>query len=372
MTTTDIYTRLGARPVINASGNTTVWGGSTPSPAVRHAMEEASSYWVEMEELLERSGELIADLLGVEAAYPTAGCYSALVLSSAALMTGKDPDKMAQLPDTTGMKNELVFQAAESYAYDRSYTTPGAKLVKVGDESGCTVDEMEAAIDPNTAAIVYFVKKDWSETLVSYDDAVGLANKHGLPILADCAAQIYPLSYFRQNAQKADLACFGGKYMGAPHSTGFLCGKKELVEAAVGHGFIAPGKPFGRAMKMDRQEIIGLATALSEWYSADHEERILIAGGKLGIIDDAVRNLSVVTDTSMPHDDGFAAISLHVDLNTKALGKDAARVVEELSNMTPRIRAEAQGPDTLVFVAHNLQDGESEIIADSLRAALTE
>ncbi len=371
MTTMDIYTRLGSRPVINAAGNTTVWGGSSPSPAVQRAMDEAGNYWVEMEELLEKSGELIADLLGVETAYPTAGCFSALVLSTAALVTGKDPDRMAQLPDTTGLKNELVLQAAQSYAYDRSYTTPGTKLVKVGDEDGCTIEQMEAAIGPETAAIVYLVNKDRNGSLVSYDGAVELAHKHDLPILADCAAQIYPLDYFRSNAQKADLACFGGKYMGAPHSTGFLCGKKDLVEAAVGHGFIAPGKPFGRAMKMDRQEIVGLATALSEWFSTDHEERILIAGGKLGIIEDGVRGLDVVTHTAMPRDDTFTAIALHVELDTATLGSDAAQVVEDLSNMTPRIRAEAKGPGTLEFVAHNLQDGEPDVVADSLREVLS-
>ncbi|MCY4529516.1 MAG: hypothetical protein OXD46_10875 [Chloroflexi bacterium] len=368
---TDIYTRLGARPVINASGNTTIWGGSTPSPTVQRAMDEANGYWVEMEELLEKSGELIAEALGVEAAYPTSGCFSALVLSTAALMTGSDPEKMAQIPDTTGLKNEFVFQEAQSYGYDRAYSVPGGILMKVGDENGCTVEEMEAAIGPSTAAIVYFVNRTDPDTVVSYDDAARLAGDHGLPILADCAAQIYPIDYFLENAQKADLACFGGKYMGAPHSTGFLCGRKDLVDAAVGHGFIAPGKPFGRAMKMDRQEIVGLVTAVSEWFAMDHEERLLIAGGKLGIIEDAVSGLDSVAATSTVASDNYMAISLNVTLDTKALGKDAPGVIEALGEMTPRIRADAAGDDTIVLVAHNINDGEPEIVAESLRTALS-
>ena len=367
---TDIYTRLGARPVINASGNTTIWGGSTPSPAVQRAMDEASGYWVEMEELLARSGEVIAEALGVEAAYPTSGCFSALVLSTAALMTGSDPDKMAQLPDTTGLKNEFVFQEAQSYGYDRAYSVPGGKLIKVGDEDGCSIEEMEAAIGPSTAAIVYLVNRNNTESVVSYDDAAQLAHDHGLPILADCAAQIYPIDYFLNNAQKADLACFGGKYMGAPHSTGFLCGRKDLVDAAVGHGFIAPGKPFGRAMKMDRQEIVGVVTAVSEWFAMDHEERLLIAGGKLGIIEDAVRGLDSVSATSISASDNYMAIALNVTIDTKALGMDAPGVIAALSGMTPRIRADAAGDETLTLVAHNLTDGEPEIVAESLRTAL--
>ncbi len=367
---TDIYTRLGARPVINASGNTTIWGGSTPTPAVQRAMDEASGYWVEMEELLARSGEVIAEALGVEAAYPTSGCFSALVLSTAAIMTGSDPDKMAKLPDTEGMKNEFVFQEAQSYGYDRAYSVPGGKLIKAGDENGCTIKEMEAAIGPSTAGIVYFVARTNTDSMVSYDDAANLAHDHGLPILADCAAQIYPIDYFLDNAQKADLACFGGKYMGAPHSTGFLCGKKDLVDAAVGHGFIAPGKPFGRAMKMDRQEIVGVVTAVSEWFAMDHEERLLIAGGKLGIIEDAVSGLSTVESTSIAASDNYMAISLNVALDTQALGKDASGISEALGSMNPRIRVDAIGDDSLVLVAHNLRDGEPEIVAEGLRSAL--
>ena len=91
----NVYTRLGARPVINAGGNTTVWGGSTPSPVVMKAMEDAGKSFVEMEELLEASGARIADLLGAEAAYAAAGCYAALVLSTAACITGNDPEKAA-------------------------------------------------------------------------------------------------------------------------------------------------------------------------------------------------------------------------------------------------------------------------------------
>ena len=118
----NVYERIGARPVINAGGNTTLWGGSTPSPEVMQAMLEAGESFVEMEEVLAASGDHLAKLLGVEAAYPTAGCYAALVLSTAACLTGNNPDKMEQLPDTTGMKDEIVLQQCQRYGYDRAYT----------------------------------------------------------------------------------------------------------------------------------------------------------------------------------------------------------------------------------------------------------
>ena len=125
----EVYTRLGVRSVINAQGNRTVLGGSMPTPAVKAAMDQADGSYVKMQELLDRSGEFITDLLGVEAAYVTSGCAAALALSSAACIAGDDPDRIAQLPDVTGLKHEIVIQKAQRYSYDRSYTVPGGRLV---------------------------------------------------------------------------------------------------------------------------------------------------------------------------------------------------------------------------------------------------
>ena len=156
----NVYSRLGAVPIINAAGNSTAMGGSTPTPIVKQAMEEAEQHFVDMEELLEKSGDHIASLVGAEAAYVTAGCYAAMVLSTAACMTGNDQEKMDQLPDTTGMKDEVIIQAKQRYGFDRAYTIPGSKLVIAGDENGCTTEQLEAAIGPQTAAVIHFVSPD--------------------------------------------------------------------------------------------------------------------------------------------------------------------------------------------------------------------
>ncbi len=230
------YDELGVRRVINASGNQTVLGGSSPSPEVLRAMEEATRTYVEMDELLKKSGEYIAGMLGTEGAYVTSGCAAALALSAAACIAGKDPERMLQLPDTTGMKNEIVLQKKQRYSYDRSYTVTGGKLVEAGDENGCTPRQLEAAIGPKTAAIAYFIQPDWGDSVVSLEDTVKIAHEHGLPVIADAASQIYPLDYFRRNAQSADLVCFGAKYIGAPHATGFVVGKKDLVDTVMPTG----------------------------------------------------------------------------------------------------------------------------------------
>ena len=365
----NVYTRLGARPVINAGGNTTVWGGSTPSPVVMKAMEDAGKSFVEMEELLEASGARIADLLGAEAAYAAAGCYAALVLSTAACITGNDPEKAAQLPDMTGLKSEVVLQQRQRYSYDRAYTVPGSKLVLAGDDDGTTADQLERAIGPDTAAVAFLVKADRDDSVVGLEETVDIAHARGVPVIADAAAQIYPIDYLRRNAQSADLVCFGGKYMGAPHSIGFVCGKKEMIQAVTAHGFIGP-RPFGRGMKADRQEIVGLVTALEEWVKTDHEERLVRYGVRFSAIERAVQGVSGVKETRVVPTNNFVGLMLHLALDTDKLGKTATDVFNELLDTTPRIRLAVEGEDTLTVNVHTLNEGEEHIIADRLRDLL--
>ncbi|MCZ6678983.1 MAG: aminotransferase class V-fold PLP-dependent enzyme, partial [Candidatus Poribacteria bacterium] len=332
----NVYTRLGARPVINATGNQTTRGGSTPSPLVRQAMEEASSSYVEMDELLEKSGDHIASLLGVEAAYVTAGCYAAMVLSSATAMTYNDPDKRDQLPDTTGLKNELIFQKNQRYGYDRAYTVPGSKLVIVGDDDGCTPKKFENAIGPNTAGIIYLVQAE-SSSGVSLREAIEIAHRNNVIAIGDAAARIYPLDYFRRNAQSADLVCFGGKYFNAPHSTGFVVGKKHLIEEVRAHGFIGP-RPIGRGMKVDRQEIIGLVTAVDAWCSMDHEKRSREQDARYADVSHALEGISGVSTEVVYNEQSHTLSNLHITFEPKTVGKNAQDVADALDVGTPRIR----------------------------------
>ena len=365
----NVYERLGARPVINAGGNTTIWGGSTPSPEALQAMHEAGNSFVEMEELLEATGAHIADLLGSEAAYATAGCYAALVLSTAACITGNDPDKAAQLPDLTGLKSEIVLQQRQRYGYDRAYTVAGPKLVLAGDDNGTSTQQLEDAIGPDTAAVAFLIQSDLDDSVVSLEETIEIAHGSGVPVIGDAAAQIYPIETLRRNAQSADLVCFGGKYMGAPHSTGFVCGKQEMIDAVAAHGFIGP-TPFGRAMKVDRQEIMGLVAALEAWIDADHEERLVSYGVKFSAIERAVQGVSGVRETKVVPVSSYVGLMLHVVLDTDKLGKSAADVYDELLEGTPRIRVAAEGDDTITVNVHTLNEGEEHVIADRLRDLL--
>ena len=113
-----VYERLGVRPVINARGMNTMAGGSLMPRPVLEAMAEAATAFVDLAELNARAGERIAALIGVEAAHVTSGAAGGLLLAAAACLAGTDPDRIRQLPDTTGMANEIVIQTCQRFQYD--------------------------------------------------------------------------------------------------------------------------------------------------------------------------------------------------------------------------------------------------------------
>ena len=120
-----VYEEIGVRRVVNAAFCLTVLGGSTLSKEMMEAAHEANRYFVEMGELCEKAGEIIAGITGAEAAHITTGAFCGLVQSAAACIAGKDPDKMRRLPDTTGMKNEVIIQRNLRIVFDRAMEVAG-------------------------------------------------------------------------------------------------------------------------------------------------------------------------------------------------------------------------------------------------------
>src|SRR5438477_6329770 len=198
-----VFQQLGVTPVINARGNQTVLGGTTPSARVRRAMLDAERYYVDMAKLLERSGQIIAKVLGAEAAYVTPGAAAAMAIGTAAAIAGSDPNKIAQLPDTTGLRSKVLIQKQHHYHYEHVVTVPGAKLVEVGG----TPAELDEALSHDDVAEVLFVGHlNGAPGTVPLKEVIEIAHKHNVPVLVDAAGRIFPLQLFRDYAQSgADL-----------------------------------------------------------------------------------------------------------------------------------------------------------------------
>jgi len=368
-----IYEELGVRPVINATGgNMTFLGGSILSPEVNEAMREANRYYVDMKELLDRTGQIIAELLGAEAAYVTSGCCAALALGTAACIAGSDPEKIERLPDVAGMKHEVLIQKGLRNKYDRCLTVPGARLVEVGDDSGTRSEQIEAAIGPLTAAI-HYLAPGGSAGMVPLEEVIGIGKRHDVPVIVDAAAQVYPVENLRKYpAMGADLVCYGAKYVGAPNSAGILCGRKDLVESAALQGFIGfetgPCRSFGRPLKLDRQEIIAVVVALRKWMAMDHRARFEGYDRRARSLQRTLEGISGIEVT--PELTEGLATSLHVRLNESALGKTASEIADALQEGDPSIWVHTHADTIMVSVA-TIMDGDEQVIADRLKGLLS-
>ena len=366
-----IYTKLGVRPFVNAQGHGTFVGGRNHA-AVQQAIESAGHLFVDTRELQASAGEYIADLLGVEAALPTPGCAAAVMFSIAGCMAGDDVEKQRRLPDTTGMKGQVVLQTPHRYGANRMYEVPGATIVYAGTGDRCTADDLAAAIGPDTAAVGYEVRStdhpDWTDGTLPIEDAVRVAHEKGVPVIADAASRSDPPDYMRHNALSADLVCFGAKYFGGPNNGGFLCGRRDLVEAAAAHSFVGDVQvedmmPWGRGHKLDRISIVGTVAALEEWLTADHEDRVIEYRRRIAVVQDALSGIAGV-DTR-PSDDGN-----EVDVVLSApIAKTAEQVVAELDEGDPRVKVNGSG-NTVNVAVFPLNPGDETIVAERLAAVL--
>lgn len=266
----EIYRKLGVRPVIHGAGTTTRYGGSLLRPEALEAMREASRALVNIDELNEAAGAAIARMLGAEAAFVTAGASAGLVLQTAACIAGDDPAKMARLPDSRGMRNEIVIQRAHRFAYDQTYRVAGGVLVEIGLARRTQAFELEEAITDRTAAVAYLVSPFTSPPgILSVEQVIGIAHRRGVPVIVDAASMLPP----RENLTKflrlgADLVSFsGGKGIRGPQSTGIVAGRRDLVRAVALNA--SPNQAVGRAAKTSKEEIAGLVVALERFLAED-------------------------------------------------------------------------------------------------------
>lgn len=374
-----IYAELGMRPVINCSGfHLTVLGGSILAPKILGVMEDANRYFVDMREILQKSGEIIAQLVSAEAALVTTGCSSAMMLGVAAAMAGKDPEKAARLPDATGMKDQIIIQSGQRYKYDRALTFAGAKLVEVGKPEQTTAAEIEAAINDKTLAL-HYVASGNQEGIVPIEELIRIGKKRNVVVIVDAAGQVYPVDKLQKyNALGADLVAYSSKYFGGPNSTGFLAGRKDLLDAAMMHSSIGfeygPPRTIGRAMKVDRQEIVAVVTALRDWMEMDHEERFATYQQRAERL---TRALGAIPNIEISLH-GEPVTGVRIKLDTEQIGKSTSQITDELKAGDPSIwfhwdlsmYVKLQEPNSMVFSVETIEDGDEPLIAEALRAVV--
>ncbi len=254
----NIYTRIGVRPFINARGTWTYLSGSLELPEVKAAKQQAAQHFVDIFELQRAAGRQLAELSGAESGMVTSGAAGAMASATAACIAGTDPAKIWQLPDTTGLKHEVVMFGGRS-AFDSAIRLVGAKLVIAHSH-----DELRGAINDKTAMIYTTALGERLEK------AIAIAKETKVPLLLDDAAGIPPIENLRLYARMGcDLYAFsGGKGLSGPQCSGLLLGRKDLIDAALANTSPWEGAVC-RAMKVGKEEIMGCLAAVEAWTKMD-------------------------------------------------------------------------------------------------------
>ncbi|UVI32785.1 aminotransferase class V-fold PLP-dependent enzyme [Paenibacillus spongiae] len=267
-----IYSRLGVHPFINAADSYTTIGGSRMPPEIIEAMRQAAEHFVELDDLHDRIGERIAALTRNEAAMVTSGAAAGLAIAVAACIAGDDPVKRRAFPRLNGLRNEVILHRCQRNGFDRAVAQLGVTFAEVGGDAGTSVCDLEEAIGPRTACILYFDTSAFIRGALPLAEVIRIGRLHGIPVIVDAAAQLPPVdNLWNYTQQGADLVIFsGGKTLQGPQSSGLIVGRRELVRMCRMQAGPA-SDTVGRPMKVGREEMAGLLAAIERYLMQDHE-----------------------------------------------------------------------------------------------------
>jgi uncharacterized pyridoxal phosphate-dependent enzyme len=376
----NVYTRLGVRPFINGRGTWTYLSGSLELPGVRQAVEAASRQFVDMFELQRAAGKRLAELSGAESGMVTSGSAGAMASATAACIAGADPKNIWQLPDTTGLKHEVVMLGGRS-AFDNAIRLAGGKLVLVHGLS-----DLQPAINAETA----MVYTTWRDDRLA--EALKITRAANVPLLLDDAAGIPPFENLSRYAKVGvDLYCFsGGKGLCGPQCSGLLLGRKDLIEAALANSSPWEGSVC-RAMKVGKEEIMGILAALDYWSHADLAALNKEWEGRVQRIAKLVGTVPGVTNSIAIPKGGNSYPTLTVTWDEAAFGMTVSECDQKLREGEPRIevlthsnpslvpavhegfdpkKAQLARPNQLQIISMTLQPGEDLLVGNRLRRIL--
>jgi D-glucosaminate-6-phosphate ammonia-lyase len=360
-----IYDELGVPPVINAAGTKTRIGGSLIRPEAVEAMSAAAESFVLLSDLQSKACRLISKLTGAEAGFVTSGASAGLMLSAAAVLAGDDFSVMAQLPNTEGIPSEIVMPRSHRTGYDHAFRTAGVDIVEIGTNDhylgtgATTVEpwELEAALTDQTAAVGY-IEKPYTQP--SLEDVTEIAHENDTPVIVDAAAELPPTTHFSRFIDEgADLVVFsGGKAIRGPQTTGIVAGRSDLIESialqnldmhAAGEVWDPPeplididrsnGVPrqgIGRPLKVGKEELTGLITALELFMDEDIEEQRRHWKRRAEHIKDYLTDIDGF-DPRIECDSGSIALETVVTIDATVIGTTATELARALRAENPRV-----------------------------------
>lgn len=363
----DFFTELGLRTFINATGTHTYLTGSLMLPEVMQAINYSSEQYVDYNDLQDKVGERIAELLNCEAAMVTAGAASALTLGTAAVITGKDAKKIHLLPNLPGPPQEVIIQRRHRFSYDHAVRNTGIRFVEVE-----THQELENAINDRTIMMLFMNASNyWGQ--IQDEEFVELGKKYSIPTFNDCAADVPPVENLWKYTQMGfDLVTFsGGKGLRGPQSTGLLFGRKDLIEAA---RLNAPphADTIGRGMKVNKEEILGLLVAVEKYLEVDHTEHRRELDERADLIRRSIRVIPGVNTEIVVQEIGNHFPQVRIWWDENEIRFTYQELIEKLRYGHPSIETATKGwLGEGVFVCMSMaRPGEERVVASRLREIL--
>ena len=361
----NFFKELGLRTFINAAGTYTSMTGSLMPKEVIEAISYSADEYVNLDDLQDKVGERIAELLECEYATVSSGCFGAMSIGMAGVITGKDPKKVKQLPNTNGMKNEVIMQESHSIGYAQALTNVGAKIVKVK-----TVKQLENAIS-NKTCMLWFLNAHTDRGEIKWEEFISLGKKYKIPTFIDCAADVPPVeNLFRFTKMGFDLVAFsGGKGLRGPQSAGLLLGKREYIEAARMH--TPPrGETIARGMKVNKEEVLGMLAALELYLEKDHNKEWEMWESQIKLISESASSVEgVETEIHVPKYANHVP-SLRIRWNEKKVKISPNEVRKQLSEGHPSIQT--VGDSTSVGITTWMMvPGQERIVAKRIKEILS-
>jgi L-seryl-tRNA(Ser) seleniumtransferase len=364
----DIRRQLGLRPIINASGTMTVLGASIMVPEAIAAMTAIAGEFVEMQHLHQLASEAVSLATGAEAGFITASCASAITLAVAATLTGDRLLAIERLPDTTGLKREVLVQLGHMVGYgaslEQTIAMTGARVVPVGTVSMARDYQLDEAITESTACAVFVVSHMTVQyAMLSLEQVCRICHAKGVPVIVDAASE-YDLRAFL--ASGADLVVYSGhKFLGGPTS-GIVAGSRALVRAAA-----LQNRGIGRGMKVGKESIAGVIAALQAWGRRDHQAIRARERQALDLWLQVMAPSADVHGRLVPDPTGNPLDRLRVTVLPSSLWT-ARRLADALAAADPPVMVRDYQTDLGYFDLDpcNLHPGEAEKVAHQLAACL--
>ena len=361
--TDKVYRAIGVKPLINCRGTFTIITGSQTLPEVKKAMDDASRSFVQMDELMDGVGKRLAEVTGAEWGIITAGCCAAITHCTSASVAGANPERMQRLPDLTGLKNEVIIPEYSRNVYDHAVRMVGVKIVEVRNR-----EELEAAFNPRTA-MVYILGGPGDEGPLGTAVCAEVAKKHAVPVFVDAAAEVLTFPNVHLQRGASVVAYSGGKCIRGPQAAGIVIGDKNLLQAAWLNS--APHHAFGRSLKVGKEEIMGMLTAVEMWKKRDHEAEWKNWENWIGTIAEAAKRVpGVTTKTDGPNSLSNRSPRLVMEWDAAKVGITGTELAKHLLDTEPRIvlgSASGQRPDRMMssisITPYQMMPGDDKIAA---------